>query len=338
MVRFRGSCVERRSGLADGCVREPPFAEVAAICRRDTRSKPCYTDGMGRLTGLFAGVVGFGQLAAASSCVESPAQERIQVRAVAMIGSERAECGRLYSREGKTFGLADARMYLSGIEVLRQETMVWEPVELEDNPWQSAGIVLMDFENAQGACSDFGTPSVNSQLVGMVPEGRYIGLRFSLGLPPERNHIDPTTVQGPLGEPGMFWTWQAGYKFVKVDVKVEGPSGTAPVRNNIHLGSTGCASPAPMMAPSAGCTRPNLAQVTLFPFDVHTQQLELALDSVLGPALAQSDARALNCMGGPSEPVHCEAVVRSFGLDPQSGRCLNDCAGQTIFGTVGGQS
>lgn len=317
-------------------MREPAF-QAAAICRRVGEGKPCYTNGMLRSLRGLAALVGFSHWIAISSCTEPSQRERVQIRTAAMIGTQVAECARSYSRWGKTFGLADARLYVSRVELLHQESMTWELLELEDNPWQSAGVALLDFENAQGACADFGTASVNAQLVGTLPEGRYIGLRFTLGLPQEDNHIDPATTRGPLAEPGMFWTWQAGYKFVKVDVKVDGSPGAAPVRNNIHLGSTGCTSLAPMIPPTGTCTRPNLARVTLFPFDFRTERVEIALDSLLAPVLTQDDARAPNCMGGPSEPAHCETVMRIFGLEPQSGRCLQECSGQALF-RAGGQS
>lgn len=311
-----------------------------AICRREAGAKPCYTKGMPRWTSCFAGLVWLCQPALVSSCAQESPLERIEVSAAAMIGAEPAECGRLYSMWGKTFGLADARLYLSQIELLRKESMTWEPLKLDETQWQSDGVVLLDFENAQGSCSDFGTATVNTALRGHVPEGDYVGLRFNVGLPHGRNHIDPATARGPLAEPGMFWTWQAGYKFAKIDVAVSGAPGKATVRHNLHLGSTGCASLAPMLAPAAGCARPNLAQVTLFPFDARNQRLELSLDSLLQPALTQGHARSPNCMGGPSEPAHCETIVRSFGLDPQTGLCQAQCVGQTLFGVkaaIGGR-
>lgn len=309
--------------------------QAVAICRRESGHKPCYTARMKRWTRCAGCAVGLSQLGLAWSCAEPVELQRVEIRTAAMIGAEPAECGRVYSQWGKTFGLADARLYLSRIEMLRQESMAWEPLQLDENQWQSEGVALLDFENAQGACADFGTASVNTRLVGDLPEGNYIGLRFSVGLPHRQNHIDPATARGPLGEPGMFWTWQAGYKFVKVDVKVDGAPGNAPIRNNLHLGSTGCTSIAPMLAPELACSRPNLAQITLFPFDLRTQALELSLDELLLPALTQGHDRAPNCMGGPSEPAHCETIVRSFGLDPETGLCHHECVGQTLFGGGG---
>lgn len=286
---------------------------------------------MPRLTRRRAGLLWLCHLASAWSCADQEKRESVQIRAAALVGMESAQCGRLYSRWGKTFGVADARFYLSDIELFRRDSSTWESLELVESQWQSKGVALLDFEDAQGSCADFGTASLNTQLIGEVPEGDYVGLRFKVGLPADQNHIDPATVRGPLAEPGMFWTWQGGYKFAKVDVNVVVAPGQAPIRSNLHLGSTGCTSPAPMIAPAQGCTRPNLAQVTLFPFDPNSQRLELALDTLLMPALAQGEARSPNCMGGLSEPAFCETVVRSFGLDPQTGRCEQDCSAQSLF-------
>lgn len=52
--------------------------------------------------------------------------------------------------------------------------------------------------------------------------GRYRGVRFSVGVPFDENHRDPTTQSAPLGtESQMFWGWNSGYIFHRVEGKVD---------------------------------------------------------------------------------------------------------------------
>src|SRR5690606_39726454 len=62
------------------------------------------------------------------------------------------------------------------------------------------------------------------------------------------NHLDASTAPSPLNFTAMFWSWQSGYKFLRVD--------TADDTFRVHLGSTGCSSPGPSRPPTS-CSAPN---------------------------------------------------------------------------------
>ncbi len=56
-----------------------------------------------------------------------------------------------------------------------------------------------------------------------VPEGNYAGLEFSVGVPPEMNHADPSRwaaghALNPLVN-GLHWGWQGGYVFLALEGK-----------------------------------------------------------------------------------------------------------------------
>lgn len=52
--------------------------------------------------------------------------------------------------------------------------------------------------------------------------GTYRGIRFTIGVPFDQNHADPTTQPAPLGtESGMFWSWNSGYIFNRTEGKVD---------------------------------------------------------------------------------------------------------------------
>ena len=74
---------------------------------------------------------------------------------------------------------------------------------------------LLDFENATGGCVN-GTPDVNDRVTGTAPAGHYTGLRFTLGVPFNKNHTDLTTQPSPLNLTALAWVWNAGRKFARL--------------------------------------------------------------------------------------------------------------------------
>ena len=91
---------------------------------------------------------------------------------------------------------------------------------------------------------------------------------FDLGVPFALNHQDVTVAASPLNLPPMWWNWQGGYKFVRVDMKTDAEA-TAGAWF-IHLGSTGCAAENQATPPTTACARPNLAEIRLDGFDPAT--------------------------------------------------------------------
>ena len=57
---------------------------------------------------------------------------------------------------------------------------------------------------------------------GSAPRASYSGVRFTMGVPFELNHGDPTVAPSPLNITAMFWNWQGGYKFLKADMNSTG--------------------------------------------------------------------------------------------------------------------
>ena len=138
----------------------------------------------------------------------------------ATFGGAPAACGTDLTLGASTVQLADARAFVSEIEV-RDAEGTWVPVALEDDgKWQNGTVPLLDFENGTGGCADSGNADLNDQIVGTVASGTYDAVRFTLGVPFALNHNDSATSPAPLNAPGMFWTWQGGFKFLRVDLMV----------------------------------------------------------------------------------------------------------------------
>lgn len=80
----------------------------------------------------------------------------------------------------------------------------------------------------------------------VLDTGAVDSLRFGLGLPPELNTTDITTVDpmAPLGNnSGMYWTWATMYRFLIFDGRFDtdaGGVGTPPFPFSIHTGRDTC--------------------------------------------------------------------------------------------------
>lgn len=265
-----------------------------------------------------------------AACSTLPSQQTatqpVTLRFSAEVNGQVFECGQSYKNIGTTRSTmtpTDFRMFVSQVQLVTAEGKS-VPVQLiQDKTWQLESIALLDFENAQGPCGN-GTSAMNTVVRGTVPAGQYTGVKFTVGVPFERNHGDPTVAPAPLSSTAMFWTWQAGYKFMKFDATTSGRpahaaqstshgSGNAP-GFSVHLGSTMCASSSRTQGPTA-CQNPNRIDVTLTDFDVKKHQVVVDIGRVL--AAANVDVNAPNtspgCMSFPKD-ADCPSIMNALGL------------------------
>ena len=241
------------------------------------------------------------------------APQPIAVRFAATAAGVPVSCGAKIAGIGttkSTISFIDFRLYVSRVRLVRADGAE-VPVTLEqDGLWQLDDVALLDFENGTGACAN-GTEQTRDVIAGTVPPGDYTGLRFEVGLPFEKNHVDPTLQPSPLNLSRMFWSWNGGYKFMRLDFRSTGqPRGWL-----VHLGSTGCSpSDTPTTVP-VSCTHRNAVSVDLPAFSSRRDVVELDVAALL----AQSDVDAntadtpLGCMSGPADP-ECRGMFAQLGL------------------------
>lgn len=248
----------------------------------------------------------------------------------AVLGDVPAACGTDATAGDTGVQLADARFFVSNVEV-RDDEGTWVAVDLaDDGQWQVDGVALLDFEDGTAACADSGNADLNHTLTGTVPDGTYDAIRFDVGLPHELNHLDSATAPAPLNAQGMFWVWATGYKFLRVDYAVQ----TEPMsRWNVHLGSSGCTSDGPTLAPDEPCARPNRPTITLEGADPLTTPIQADLLALVTDAdvTANTPESPPGCMTNPLEPDDCTPEFDALGLDFESGVCVDGCSGQTVF-------
>jgi len=258
----------------------------------------------------------------------------VTIRFAASVGTTPAACGMIYEgqgAEGSTLSLNDYRFYVSNVRLINA---AGEEVAVElkqDGLWQYANVALLDFEDGTGLCGEAGNADLNDKVVGTVPQGDYTGLVFDLGVPFELNHLDTTTAPAPLNLPAMWWNWQVGYKFVRIDLQT--PNSETPAWF-IHLGSTGCASADGNTPPSEPCSNPNMGTVRFDPFNPVQNFVVADLSALLAHVnLNQNAPMPPGCMSGPEDP-DCAGLFPGFGLDLQTG-VVDSSLAQTFFRVEG---
>ncbi len=262
------------------------------------------------------------------------ADKAVEIRFAGEFAGNAFSCANAYDGigvTGSTVNVADFRVYVSGVALTRADgTAV--PVALDqDGKWQLHDVALIDFEDASGGCIN-GTPETNMLVRGTVPDGDYTGLRLDIGVPFAHNHGDPTLAGSPLNLTAMFWNWQGGYKFMKVDLATNGlpiekmqsasdhsgqpaaDAKPAPKGWSLHLGSTMCAADSKTTAPSA-CKNPNLVAVAFAAFDPATNVVTIDPARVLTEANVDVNAPETSpgCMSFPKD-ADCNVVMAKLGL------------------------
>ena len=108
----------------------------------------------------------------------------------------------------------------------------------------------------------------------------------------------------------MFWNWNAGYKFMRLDIRSTGqPKGWM-----LHLGSTGCTpGDSPTVAPQS-CKNANLAAIDV-PYVAGRDVIKFDLKALLAESNvdANQEKTAMGCMSGPTD-TECAPLFKQLGL------------------------
>jgi uncharacterized repeat protein (TIGR04052 family) len=256
----------------------------------------------------------------------------VTLQFAAAVGDQDAACGQTYPGIGSQateVEIQDFRFYVHGIELIDAQGNGTALTLAQDGLWQHQDLALLDFEDGTGACQDGGTAERNDTVVGTVPAGDYTGIRFVLGVPFALNHHAVDSAPSPLNVPSMFWTWQGGYKFARIDLLNDNPDNPSWFW---HQGSTGCESSGPTEPPTQECLRPNRLPIEFAEFDVTSDTLVLDIATLLdGVDVSQNTPMtAPGCMSAPTDP-ECVALFPNLGLSLDTGECVSDCADQQVF-------
>lgn len=248
----------------------------------------------------------------------------VEIRFAAQVGEAPFACDQTYSNLGTTNATArplDFRLYVHELRLVDDKGRQWPLALTDDGLWQRDGMALLDFEDKSGTCMN-GTPAMNRFVRGTYDPGHesvtFTGLTFKVGVPFELNHGDAATAKSPLNLSGLFWNWQAGYKFARLDLSVI-PGGDASPRGfNIHLGSMGCEL-APATQRVSACAAPNRGEVALSGFDPAKNTVVIDLAAIVADVdLLADQGGAPGCMSGQDDP-ECDPIFASLGVDLTTG-------------------
>ena len=193
-------------------------------------------------------IAGFSAFAIAAIGVTGQAQSGLvnfELKANVNVGDAPLELGKTYKTPNGTQYVVDMlRFYASNVQLVKADgsSLSVPGVSLTnlmaDAP---AAAKLMDGGQVNNVTASKRVTFFKLQ----APAGEYKGLRFEVGVPKDLNHRDASTMALPLGlDSGMFWAWNPGYIFFRLEGKtiVDGKSqpwllhmGTDNWRMNVNL-------------------------------------------------------------------------------------------------------
>jgi uncharacterized repeat protein (TIGR04052 family) len=273
-------------------------------------------------------------LAALAPAAPAQARQKVDIRFTAVAGDEPVACGTPIEGLGSTSQAAqlqDLRFFVSDVKLIRRGGK-YVPLELASSSAYritrgGAGVTLIDLENGTGACALDGTAGTNAVVRGTVPKGRYVGVRWTVGVPFALNHTDAPAVPAPLNSAAMAWSWQAGRKFTKIEfADPGGATGSWTAKTFfVHLGSAGCEGN-PATGATVRCAASNRPNVRLKKFNPAKQQVAVDVKALLaGNDITVNKGNAPGCMSGPTDP-ECAGVFGAFGIGAP--------ATQTVFRAI----
>jgi len=229
-----------------------------------------------------------------------------------MVGDQPFTCGSIYHNIGTTNGdlvPSDFRLYLHNFRLVTAEGKEVPLTLDQDGLWQYSNLAMLDFENKVQPCNAEGTTLTNTVVHGMAPPGTYTGVRFLLGVPFDLDHQNSAAAQSPLTLSAMFWSWQEGYKFLRID--------TAFDNLRVHLGSTGCQTGS---GGAVTCTRPNVGAVNLDHFDPATSVIDVDMAALLSDSDINTNQpnTAPGCQSD-ADDQDCVPIFKNLGINFSDG-------------------
>jgi uncharacterized repeat protein (TIGR04052 family) len=238
-------------------------------------------------------------------------EREVTLQLSGLVGDEPVECGGTYSGVGTSstdLTVSDLRLYVHDVRVLTADGEEHEVALEQDGVWQLDDVVLLDFEDGGAGCPH-GTTATNTTIRGTIPDGAEItGVRFVLGVPEARNHDDVTTAPSPLDQQTMYWNWNGGYIFFRLDGSSTGMSDGFVV----HIGSTGCEGDGRGNVTS--CVQENRVEVELTDYDPDTDTIAVDVGALFSESDLDTDqGGASGCRSG-FDDMDCEPIFHGFGL------------------------
>jgi uncharacterized repeat protein (TIGR04052 family) len=229
-----------------------------------------------------------------------------------------------------------ARFYVYGVRLMNGASEEVPVTLTDDGVWQvpSKGVVEIDGESGTGCAGTIG----NLEVVGTVPRGTYSGLKLTVGLPNDVNHLLADAQPSPLNQSDMYWSWTGGYRFLRIEGWDQ--TGTKSLSGGLlHLGSANCL---PNDSPSGGggpidfskgatCAYPNTVDLAFDDFDPESSKVVFDIGTLFGDTDLVGGSGG--CMSNVADPA-CPPILKKLALpyrDFTSGAVIVPDGGQTVF-------
>ncbi len=208
------------------------------------------------------------------------------------------------------------------------------PLTLDSNDWQNGEVALLDFQEKTDSCGSSVAKPTNSNISGTIAGSldNISKIRFTIGVPSSLNHKNASAAATPLNRTDLFWSWQTGYKHMRLDVAPTGgvtkPDNTVNATWNFHLGSTGCTGDAEQ-GETVSCTSVNHPIIELDVADFSNSKIVLDYAKLVeNNNLLTDGGGAPGCMSGATDP-ECDEVFDALGMGISGNADPNP--GQTVF-------
>ncbi|MEJ2743140.1 MAG: metallo-mystery pair system four-Cys motif protein [Gammaproteobacteria bacterium] len=250
-------------------------------------------------------------LALLSAC--SPRQYEHSLTFQLQYNDQEIHCDTPIKTNSAQWSLQRWQLYLYGVEIHHNQQ--WRSAQLI--PTQTPQVTSDDrIALLSVICKQSADPQTqttfNVRLLSSVAPDAVDAIRFTVGVPFDRNHQNPLTQTAPLNRPDMFWVWQTGHKFLRLELTNQ----STPFI--FHLGSTGCASASALRPAVEKCKNPNRIAVQLDNIK-HPSILVFDLATILEKLDNKTTTRdetndTHNCLATPDAPL-CQDILSTLGVN-----------------------
>jgi uncharacterized repeat protein (TIGR04052 family) len=244
-----------------------------------------------------------------SACSPAQKTQPISLEIVPYYQQQALSCDLSFIHENQSWHINKLGVFISSASINNKL------ISFETSNWQTEQSALVWFNNncqtEQHASEANGVIKANIDKSMLTSQST---LSFTIGIPFATNHENPLSQPSPLNNPQMFWSWQAGHKFLRLDA-------VGPDTNQswaFHLGSVGCNSKSSLRPPSGECTQANRIKVSIelpksskemTKEDAHTVRLKFDLGALLQNIdIASSES----CMFSNESMSTCTALLQNL--------------------------
>lgn len=191
------------------------------------------------------------------------------------------------------------QFYIHGVEVNTSKNG-WQPWMMTKNSNQASNVALLG-----ETCNESNEDSNwQLELAPLEDDVAITDIRFTLGVPFALNHLNPLTQPSPINDSSMFWGWQGGHKFMRIELLAKDDDWL------FHLGSTGCKALSPVRAPKSECLYPNRVSISL-PFTHQTSTIVFDLAVLIRDI---NLTRKNGCQSAIDEDS-CKTLFKNLGMN-----------------------